>query len=71
MSTHILCFGELLSFLDILHHCSLSNLYFCYFCQNQYGQEMVRLHREGVNWRNVDVNPMALYTSGGGKSHEQ
>jgi hypothetical protein len=27
---------------------------------------MVRLHGEGVDWRNVDINPMALYARGGG-----
>jgi hypothetical protein len=30
---------------------------------------MVRLHGEGVNWRQQDIDPMALYASGGGKSH--
>jgi hypothetical protein len=43
------CFGELLPFLDILHYCSLSNLHFYYFCQNQYVKEMVRLHGEEVD----------------------
>jgi hypothetical protein len=26
---------------------------------------MVRLHGEGVDWRKVDIDPMALYASGG------
>jgi hypothetical protein len=39
------------------------------FCQNKYGEEMVRLHGEGVNWREQELNLMALYASGGGKSH--
>jgi hypothetical protein len=30
---------------------------------------MVRLHGEGVNWREQELDLMALYTSGGGKSH--
>jgi hypothetical protein len=30
---------------------------------------MVRLHGEGVNWRQRDIDPMALYASRGGKSH--
>jgi hypothetical protein len=30
---------------------------------------MVRLHEEGVNWREQELDPMALYASGGGKSH--
>jgi hypothetical protein len=30
---------------------------------------MVRLLGEGVNWMEQDRDPMALYTSGGGKSH--
>jgi hypothetical protein len=29
----------------------------------------VRLHGEGVNWRQQDIDPMVLYTSGGGKSY--
>jgi hypothetical protein len=29
----------------------------------------VRLHGEGVNWREQELDLMALYTSGGGKSH--
>jgi hypothetical protein len=40
-----------------------------YFYQNKYGQEMVRLHGEGVNWRQQDIDPMTVYTSRGGKSH--
>jgi hypothetical protein len=30
---------------------------------------MVRLHGEGVNWRQQDIDLMASYPSGGGKSH--
>jgi hypothetical protein len=30
---------------------------------------MVRLHGEGVNWREQELDPMALYVSGGAKSH--
>jgi hypothetical protein len=30
---------------------------------------MVRLHGEGVNWREQDVDSLALYASGGEKSH--
>jgi hypothetical protein len=30
---------------------------------------MVRLHGEGIDWTKQDVNPMALYSRGGGKSH--
>jgi hypothetical protein len=26
---------------------------------------MVRLHREGVNWTEQELDPMALYASGG------
>jgi hypothetical protein len=44
-------------------------MHFCCFCQNKYGQEMVRLYGEGVNWRQQDIDPMALYAYGGGKSH--
>jgi hypothetical protein len=29
---------------------------------------MVRCHREGVNWREQELDPMTLYTSEGGKS---
>jgi hypothetical protein len=32
---------------------------------------MVRLHGEVINWRQQDIDLMALYASGGGKSHEQ
>jgi hypothetical protein len=39
--------------------------------QVQYGQEMVRRHGEGVNWRKEPIDPMAMYTSGGGKTHER
>jgi hypothetical protein len=46
-----ICFAELSPFLDVLYHCSLFNLHFCYFCQNKYCEEMMRLHGEGVNWR--------------------
>jgi hypothetical protein len=42
---------------------------FVVFYQNKYGQEMVRLHGEGVNWRQQDIDPMSLYASGGGKKH--
>jgi hypothetical protein len=63
------CFGEFSPFLDGLHHCSLSNLHFCCFCQNKYGEVMVRLHGEGVNWRQQEIDTMALYTSGGRKRH--
>jgi hypothetical protein len=41
------------------------------FARKKYGEEMVRLHGEGVNWREQELDPMALYTSGGGKSHGQ
>jgi hypothetical protein len=30
---------------------------------------MVRLHGGGVNWRQQDIDLMALYANGGGKSH--
>jgi hypothetical protein len=30
---------------------------------------MVRPHVEGLNWREVNINPMAVYTSGEGKIH--
>jgi hypothetical protein len=53
----------------VLHHYSLSKLHLCCFCQNKYGEEMMRLHRERVNWRQQDIDPMTLYASGGGKSH--
>jgi hypothetical protein len=43
------CFGELSPFLDALQSCSLSNMHFYCFCQKKYGEEMVRLHGEGVN----------------------
>jgi hypothetical protein len=29
---------------------------------------MVRCHGEGFNWREADIDPMAVYASGGGKS---
>jgi hypothetical protein len=32
---------------------------------------MVRLHGEGINWREQELDPMALYASGRGNSHEQ
>jgi hypothetical protein len=35
------------------------------------GQEMTRLYGEGVSRRQQDIDLMALYTSGGGKSHRQ
>jgi hypothetical protein len=65
------CFGELSPFLDVLHHCSLSNLHFCCFYQSKYGEEMVRLYGEGINWREQDFDPMDLYASGGGKRQGQ
>jgi hypothetical protein len=30
---------------------------------------MVRLHGEGVNWREQELDLMALYTNGEGKIH--
>jgi hypothetical protein len=39
------------------------------FCQKKYGEEMVRVHGEGINWREQELDSMALYTSGRGKSH--
>jgi hypothetical protein len=66
---HHRCFGELSPFFDVLHCCCLSKVHFCCSCQNKYGREMVRLHGEGVNWRQQDTEPMALYASGGGKRH--
>jgi hypothetical protein len=65
--SHI-CFGGFLPFLDLIH-ISLSNLHFFCFCQNKYGEEMVRRHGEGFNWREVDIDLMAVYASGGEKSH--
>jgi hypothetical protein len=53
----------------ILSTVVLSNFHFYYFCQNKYGEEMVRRHGEGFNWREADIDPMAVYASGGGKSH--
>jgi hypothetical protein len=35
----------------------------------KYDKEVVRLHGEGVNWREQELDLMALYTSRGGKSH--
>jgi hypothetical protein len=32
---------------------------------------MMRLHGEGVDWRKVAIDPMALYTSGGGGGEPQ
>jgi hypothetical protein len=32
---------------------------------------MVRLHEEGVNWREQQLDSMAFYASGEGKSHGQ
>jgi hypothetical protein len=63
------CLGEFLPFLDLIHSCSLSNLHFYYFCQNKYGEEMVQRHGVGFNWREADIDLMAVYASGGGKSH--
>jgi hypothetical protein len=63
------CFGEFLPFLDLINSCSLSNFHFYYICQNKYGEEMVRCHGEGFNWWEADIDPMAVYASGGGKSH--
>lgn len=37
--------------------------------QAQYGQEMVRRHGEEYDWRKEPIDPMAVYASGGGKSH--
>jgi hypothetical protein len=68
--SHI-CFGGFLPFLYLIHNCSLSNLHFYYFCQNKYGEEMVRRHGEGFNWREADIDPMVVYASGGGKRHER
>jgi hypothetical protein len=41
-------------------HISLSNLHFCCFCQNQYGQERVRRHGEQIDWRKANVTPVSL-----------
>jgi hypothetical protein len=30
---------------------------------------MVRLHGKGINWREQELNPMALYAIRGGKKH--
>jgi hypothetical protein len=62
------CFGGFLQFLDLIHS-SLSNLRFYCFCQNKYGEEIVRHHGEGFNWREADIDLMVVYASGGGKSH--
>jgi hypothetical protein len=62
------CFGGFLPFVDLIH-ISLSNLHFYCFYQNRYDEEMVRHHGEGFNWREADIDPMAVYASGGGKSH--
>jgi hypothetical protein len=29
---------------------------------------MVQRHGEGFNWRETDIDPMAVYASGGGKA---
>jgi hypothetical protein len=49
-------------FLDLIHS-SLSNLHFYYFYQNKYGEEMVRRHGKGFNWREADIDLMAMYAS--------
>jgi hypothetical protein len=63
------CFSEFLPFLDLISCCSLSNLCFYYFCHNKYGEEMVRRHGEGFNCLEAEIDPMAVYASGGEKSH--
>jgi hypothetical protein len=55
-----MCFGEFLPFLDLINYCYRSNFHFYYFCQNKYGEEMVRHHREGFNWREADMNGESL-----------
>jgi hypothetical protein len=62
-------FGEVLTFLVILHHCSLSNMNYWCFLQNQYGQEMVRHNVDCIDWRKAPIDVMDVYASGGGKSH--
>jgi hypothetical protein len=69
LAVSYICFGGFLPFLDLIHSCSLSNLHFYCFCQNKYGEEIVRRHAEGFNWRETDIDPMAMYASGGGKIH--
>jgi hypothetical protein len=49
----------------------VSFYHFLIFYQNKYGEVIVRCHGEGFNWREADIDPMAVYASGGGKSHGQ
>ncbi|PVH37144.1 hypothetical protein PAHAL_6G255500 [Panicum hallii] len=34
-----------------------------------YGDQMIARHGEGYDWRNVPIDPEAVYSSGGGKPH--
>jgi hypothetical protein len=54
------CFGELSPFFDVLHRCSLSNQHFYCFCQNNYGEEIVRLHGEGGQLETARHRPDGL-----------
>jgi hypothetical protein len=49
----------------------LSLTYISVVMSEKYGKEIVRLHGEGVNWREQELDPMAFYTSRGGKSHRR
>ena len=56
-------------FLLSLHHLSSSKLYGLLVLQEKYGQEMVKRHGEGYDWRKEPVDSVAVQARGGGKAH--
>ena len=44
-------------------------MYYSTLLQAAYGQEMVKRHGEGVDWRSAPIDPMAVHSSGHGKAH--
>ena len=35
----------------------------------KYGEEMIKIHGEGYDWRKGPIDEAAVYASGGGKPH--
>jgi hypothetical protein len=41
----------------------------CLELQAKYGEEVVKIHGEGFDWQNTPIDPKAVYSRGGRKSH--
>jgi hypothetical protein len=62
--------GEFLTYFDwVLTNIGVVTFTVCFYLQEKYAEEVLKIHFEGYDWQNAPIDTQVVYASEGKKAH--